>query len=155
MSCVFSSRPSSRTDERRFAVGRGQDGAAGEHHRSQRGRFAIAGQADGALERAEQIEQQQDRLECSFGGEELLKAETVGAEIVLEFGDAVFHVGAAVVVAPDFFFGFATLGGEDTEAVLGHVDQLAAPRIRVDQSTRRIDQGAEINEVHRYYRLDK
>lgn len=44
--------------------GEAQYGAASEHHRSQRGRFAIAGQADGALERAEQIEQQ-DRLKAA------------------------------------------------------------------------------------------
>lgn len=74
---------------------------------------------------------------------------------MFEVGDATFHVGAAVVVAPAFFFGFAARGGEDTEAVVGHVDQLAALRIRFDPSTRRIDQEAERNEVQRYYRLER
>jgi len=42
-------------------------------------------------------------LESGFGGEELLQTEAVGCQVVLQLGNAVLHIGAAVVVAPDFF----------------------------------------------------
>ena len=67
-----------------------QDGTTGEHLCAQGRRFAVDGQAGGALKLREQVEQQQDCLKRRFGGEELLQTETVSAEIMLEFGDAVF-----------------------------------------------------------------
>ena len=102
-----------------------QDGTTGEHLCAQGRRFAVDGQAGGALKLAEQIEQQQHGLEGSFGGEELLQTETVGSQVVLEFGDAVFHVGAPVVVAPDFFWGIAAASNEKTKGIAGHVQQFA------------------------------
>ena len=48
--------------------GAAEDGAASEDEGSQRCRLAITRQAGGALELAEQVEQQQDGLEGGFGG---------------------------------------------------------------------------------------
>src|SRR5271165_435430 len=103
-----------------------QDGATGEHLGAQGGWFTVDGQAGGALKLAEQVEQQQDRLESSFGGEELLQAETVSAQVVFEFGDAVFHVGPPVVVAPDLLGRVAAAGDEEAKGVVGHLEQFAA-----------------------------
>lgn len=97
-----------------------QDGTAGEHLRTQRGRLAINGQANGTLKLTEQVEQQQDSLESGFSGEERLQAETVGSQIVLELSDAVLHVGPPVVVAPDFLGGIVAVGNEEAKGIAGY-----------------------------------
>ena len=76
---------------------------AKENLRAQRGRLAIGAEATGALEFCEQIEQQQDAAEGCFGGKKLTQAKIIGAQIVFQFGDAIFHVRPAIVVSPDLF----------------------------------------------------
>ena len=66
-----------------------------------RGRFPIAWQGGRPLELGQQIEEQEHGAKSGFGGEELFEAEAVGPQIMLQLGDAVFHVGAPIVVAPD------------------------------------------------------
>ena len=51
----------------------------------------------------EQVEQQQHAPKDRIGGVEVLEAESVRSQIVFEFGDSVFHVGAVIVVSPDLF----------------------------------------------------
>jgi hypothetical protein len=46
-----------------------------------------------------------------FGSEELSQADSIHTQIVLEFGNAVFQVGAVVVVPADFSAGFWQLRG--------------------------------------------
>src|SRR5208337_2090087 len=118
--------PTLRQVQDQAAAGPAQDGATGKHLGAQRGRFAINRQASRALKLREQVEQQQDGLESGFGGEELLQAETVSAEVMLEFGDAVFHIGSPVVIAPDFFWSIAAAGDEEAKGIAGHVQQFAA-----------------------------
>ena len=55
------------------------------------------------LEFAEQVEQEQDRLERRFRGEELIQAESVSTQVVLEFGDVISHISTTALVAPDLF----------------------------------------------------
>ena len=74
-----------------------------------RSRLAIDRQTGGALELGQQVEQQQHGPKGGLGGEELFHAEAIGAQVMLQFGDAVFHVGAPVVVAPDLLRGSAQL----------------------------------------------
>jgi len=88
--------------------------------------LAIDGQASRAPRLRGQIEQQQDRLEGSFGGEELLQTETDGSQVVLEFGDAIFLVGPAVVVAPDLLRRIGPVGDEDAKRLAGYLEQFAA-----------------------------
>ena len=58
-----------------------------------------------------------------------LQAEAVRAQVVLQLCDAVFHVGAPVVIAPDLLRCVAATGDEDAEGVTRHVDQLATHAI--------------------------
>ena len=71
--------------------------------RAQRGRLAIGAEATGALELREQIEQLQDATEGRFGDKKLTQAKIIGAQIVFQFGDTIFHVRPAIVVSPDLF----------------------------------------------------
>ena len=45
---------------------------------------------------------------------------------MLQFGDAILHVGAPVVAPPDLLRRVGATGDEDAEGVARHVDQLAA-----------------------------
>jgi hypothetical protein len=45
---------------------------------------------------------------------------------VLQFGDSVFYIRAAAVIAPDLLRSGIATGDKDTESVAGHVDQSAA-----------------------------
>jgi hypothetical protein len=64
----------------------------------------LAWQASRALELGEKVEKQQHGAESGFRGKELFQAEAVGSQIMLQFGNAVFHVGAPVAaggLSPD------------------------------------------------------
>ncbi|MFP5207857.1 MAG: hypothetical protein ACLGRW_01060 [Acidobacteriota bacterium] len=105
-------------------VGAAQDGAASEDHGAQRGWLPISSQACGALKLGEQVEEQQNTLEGGLGDEELIQAETVRTEVLFEFGNAVLHAGAVVVVAPDLFLGVTAGGDEEMKGVARHINQL-------------------------------
>ena len=45
---------------------------------------------------------------------------------MLQLGDAVFHIGAPPVAAPDLLGRLGAASDEDAESIAGHVDQLAA-----------------------------
>src|SRR3989442_1379673 len=105
-----------------------EQSTAKEYLGAQRGRLAIGGETTGALEFSEQVEQQQDAPEGRFGGKEFLQAKSIGGQIVFQFGNAVFHVGPAVVVAPDFFRGNREVADEDAEGVAGNVEQFSSQR---------------------------
>ena len=64
------------------AAGSTEQSTTEENLGAQRGGLAIAGEVAGALKFSEQIEQQQDAAEGSFGGEELLQAKIIGRQIV-------------------------------------------------------------------------
>src|SRR5215467_6281029 len=59
----------------------------------------------------------------------LFPAEALGAQVVLQFGDAVFHVGAPIVVPPDLLRTTVATGDKDAEDIAGHIDQLAADAV--------------------------
>lgn len=81
-------------------AGPAEQSTAEENFGPQRGRLAIRNEMTGALEFSEQIEQQQDATESCFGSEKLMQAKIISSQIVFQFGDAIFHVRPAVVVAP-------------------------------------------------------
>ena len=89
---------------------------------AQCGRLSIAGKATGTLKFSEQIEQQQDATEGCFGGKKLLQAKIIRGSIVFQFGDAIFHVGPAVVVSPELFRRQRQVGNEDAEGVAGNIE---------------------------------
>ena len=107
------------------SAGAAEDRAAGEHLGAERGGLAIAPQTGGSLELCQEIEQQQHAAKRGFRGEKRFQAETVGAQVVLQFGDAVFHVGAPIVTAPDLRRSRRLAGDEDTKCIAGHVNQFA------------------------------
>src|SRR6202158_6579595 len=110
------------------AAGLAQQSTAEENLGAQRGGLAIAGKAAGALKFPEQIEQQQNAAEGGFGGEELPQAKIIGGQIVFQFGDAIFHVRSAVIVAPDFFRRQSEVGDEDAEGIAGNIEQFSSQR---------------------------
>ena len=122
---MFATRPNFETGARASDGRPAEDGATGKHLGAQGGRFAVDRHVSGTLKLAEQVEQQQDGLEGSFGGEELLQTETVSAQVVPEFGDAVFHVSVPVVVAPDFLRRSNAVGDEEAKGVVEHLEQFA------------------------------
>jgi len=81
-------------------TGPAEQSTAKENLSAQRGRLAVGAKATGALEFSKQIEQQQDAAEGCFGSKKLLQAKIIGAQIVFQFGDAIFHVRPAIVVSP-------------------------------------------------------
>ena len=101
-----------------------EDRAAGENLCANGGWLPIAWQTSCPLELREQIEEEQYGAKRSIGGEELFQAETVGAQVMLQLGNAIFHVGPPIVVAPDLRRPVGTTGDEDTKCITGHVDQL-------------------------------
>src|ERR1700693_1341370 len=103
-------------------TGSAEQSTAEENLGAQRGGLAIAGEAAGALKFSEQIEQQQDAAKGGFGGEEIPQAKIIGGQSVFQFGDAIFHVRPAVVVAPDFFRRQSQVGDEDAEGIAGNVE---------------------------------
>src|ERR1700687_900707 len=109
-------------------TGAAEQSAAKENLSTQRGGLAITGEVAGALKLSEQIEQQQNAAEGGFGGEELLQAKIIGGQIVFQFGDAIFHVRPAVVVAPDFFRWQSQVGDEDAEGIAGNLEQFSSQR---------------------------
>ena len=119
-------------------AGPAEQSTAKEHLRAQRGRLAIGFAATGALEFSEQVEQQQDAAERCLGGEELPQAEIIGGQIVLQFGDAIFHVRPVVVVAPDLFRRVREIGHEDAEGVAGNIEKFSSQRGRSARSCSRI-----------------
>ncbi len=96
-------------------AGPAEQSTAQENLSTQRGWLAIGGEVAGALKFSEQIEQQQDAAEGGFGSEKLLQAKIIGGQIVFQFGDAIFHVRPAVIVAPDFFRRQSEVGDEDAK----------------------------------------
>jgi hypothetical protein len=106
--------------------GAAQDGSAGEDLSAKSGRFAIARQLGGALELGESVKQEQDGPKRCFGGAELLEAESVGTQVMLEFGDTVLPVGAQIVVTPDFLGCFGMGSDKHPKNGAGNIDQLAA-----------------------------
>src|SRR5437879_2411880 len=98
-----------------MTAGAAENGSASEHFSSQRGWLAVAWQAGDALEFSEQIEQQQDGLEGSLGGKELMETEAIGSQVIFEFSNPVFYVRPAIVFAPDFFPGIAAVGDQDAK----------------------------------------
>ena len=109
-------------------TGPAKQSAAKKNLSAQRGRLAIAGEATGALEFSEQIEQQQDAAEGRFGGEKLMQAKTISGQIVFQFGDAIFHVRPAVVVSPEFFRRQREVADKDAEGVAGNIEQFSSQR---------------------------
>src|ERR1700681_4941708 len=103
-------------------TGSAEQSTAEENLAAQRGGLTIAGEASCALKFAEQIEQQQNAAEGGFGGEELAQAKIICGQIVFQFGDAIFHVRPAVVVAPDFFRRQSQVGDKDAEGIAGNVE---------------------------------
>src|ERR1700739_2228433 len=103
-----------------------ENGATSENLSANGGGLAIARQASSTLKLREQIEQQKNCAKRRFGGEELFQAEAIGSQVVLQVGDAIFHVGAPIVVAPDIFGRMGLASDEDPEGVAGYVDQFAA-----------------------------
>jgi hypothetical protein len=104
------------------AAGSTEQSTAEENLGAQRGGLAIAGEAAGALKFSEQIEPQQNAAEGGFRGEELLQAKIVGGQVVFQFGDAIFHVRPAVIVAPGFFRRQSQVGDEDAEGIAGNIE---------------------------------
>ena len=82
-------------------AGAAENCAAGENLRANRGQLPKAWRASRPLELGEEIEEQQQEAKSGFRGEELFHAEAVDPQIMLQLGNAVFHVGAPVVVTPD------------------------------------------------------
>src|ERR1700758_4496837 len=103
-----------------------ENGAAGENLGANGGGLAIARQPGCTFKLREQVEEQQDGAKRRFGGDELFQAEAIGSQVVLQFRDAIFHVGTPVVVAPDIFGSMGQASNEDAEGVAGYVDQFAA-----------------------------
>jgi len=103
-------------------TGSAEQSTAEENLGAQRGGLAIAGEAAGALKFSEQIEQQQNAAEGGFGGEELAQAKIIGGQIVFQFGDAIFHIRPAVIVAPDFFRRQSEVGDENAEGIAGDIE---------------------------------
>ena len=90
-------------------AGSAQQSAAKENLGAQRGRLSIRRETTGALEFSEQVEQQQDATKGCFGGEKLPQAKIIRRQIVFQFGDAIFHIRPAVVVAQKSSGGSAKL----------------------------------------------
>ena len=67
-----------------------EDRAAGENLRADRRRLAITWQTSCPLELGQEIEEQQHRPKSGFCREELFHAESVGSQIVLQLGNAIF-----------------------------------------------------------------
>src|SRR5580765_4494381 len=103
-----------------------EDRAAGENLRADRGRLAITWQTSCPLELGQEIEQQQHRPKSGFCCEELFHAEAVGSQIVLQLGNAIFHVGTSVVVAPDLCWRANTARHEEAKCIAWHIDQFAS-----------------------------
>src|SRR3984885_14387802 len=118
--------PAFRQVKHQATAGSAENGTTGEDLSPDRGRLAIDRKSSRALELGQQVEQQQHGAEGGFGSKELFQAETVGAQIMLQLGDAVFHVSAPVVASPDLLRSVGATGDEDAEGVARHVDQLAA-----------------------------
>lgn len=93
------------------------------------GRLPIAQHANGAMELHQQIEQHQDHQKSDFRGEELVQAEIIGSQVVLQFRDLLFRVGPPVVAAPDLFERLLAVDDEDSEDVAGNVEELAPQRV--------------------------
>ncbi len=56
----------------------------------------------------------------------LFETEVIGSQVVLQFANAVFDIGPWVVVAPDEFGQFVTVGDEYAKGISGNIDQAAA-----------------------------
>jgi hypothetical protein len=65
-------------------AGTTQDGSAQEYLHAQAGGLAIAAQARGTLELAQQVEEHQNAQEGRFGGEELLQTEIIRRQVGLQ-----------------------------------------------------------------------
>src|SRR6201998_3728107 len=102
---------------------------AKENLGAQRGRLSIRGETTGALEFSEDVEQYQDATEGCFGGEKLLQAKIIRRQIVFQFGDAIFHIRPAVVVAPNLFRRQRQVADEDAEGVARNLQQFSSQRV--------------------------
>src|SRR5579859_2736285 len=111
------------------AVARAAEQSTAEENLSaQRGWLAIRAEAAGALKFSVLVEQQLDAPEGCFRGKKLLQAKIIGVRIVFQFGDAIFHVRSAVVVAPEFFRRERQISNEDAEGVARNLQQFSSQR---------------------------
>jgi hypothetical protein len=62
-----------------------------------------------------------------------------------QLGDAIFRVGAPVVIAPDLLRRISAGSGEDPESVARHVDQLAASAVAALTHSFAIDHDSTLN----------
>jgi hypothetical protein len=58
----------------------------------------------------------------------LKQAKIIGAQIVFQFGDTIFHVRPAIVVSPDLFRRECQVADEDAKSVTGNLQQFSSQR---------------------------
>jgi hypothetical protein len=104
-----------------LAAGTTQKGSTQKDLGAQGGGLPESFQPADSLEFTQQAEEHQDAAEGGFGGKELLQTEVIGGEIVLQFSNAVLHVGALVVIAPDLFRPLRPVGDEEAKGIAGNL----------------------------------
>src|SRR6202043_1152179 len=103
-----------------------EDRTAGEDLSPDGRRLSIHRHTSRTLELGQQVEEQQHGSKRGLCGKELFEAEAIGAQVVLQLGNAILHVSASVVVPPDPLRRIGATGDKDAEGVARHVDQLTA-----------------------------
>src|SRR5947208_1235648 len=94
-----------------------ENSAAQENLAPQSGGLTIPHPLRRSLEFAQQIKQQQHRLEDRFGGIELLQTKVVGPQVMLQLTDALLHVRPAVIIPPNLLRRGRAGSDEDAETV--------------------------------------
>jgi len=104
-----------------------QDGPAEKDGGTQGGRLAIAALWGSlALIKTQQVEAQQHRQKRRFSGPEVLGAEIIGGQIVLELLNPLLDGGPPIVIAPQDHRLLSAVGHPDAKGVARHVQELAS-----------------------------
>jgi hypothetical protein len=124
--------PARREVQRGLTIGTAQDGSAQKHCGPQSGRLEIAGVGNArVLMPTQQVDGEEHRQKRRFGRPEILRAEVIGPQIILQLLDALFDGGAALVITPQRHRAFAPLGHPEAEGIARHINELATDGLLV------------------------
>src|SRR5713226_4849145 len=77
----------------------------------------------------DEVERETDQAEGGFGAIEGMETKAVGAKVLLEFLDAVFALGAAVVEAPGLHRVVVEGGDQNMKRIAGNLEQFTPARL--------------------------
>ena len=86
-----------------MATDSAEDRAAGENLSSDSRRLSIDRHTSRTLELGQQVEEQQHGSKRGLCSKELLQAETIGTQTVLQLGNAIFHELSPGAPGPEYY----------------------------------------------------